>query len=251
MKNEIKTLCKKFEEIKELGWIESVNKGRGSVGLTFESLLGVQNNELEIPDYNGIEIKTKSIRGSFVNKYITLFNCKPEGRYYHEVERLKDTYGYPHKNLVDYKVLNECVYGNRLNKIGSQFYFKLFVDYKAQKIYLYVYNLNKKLIEKDVFWDFEELKQKLYRKLQNLALVKAKTKRSLLTRNEQFNYCNLTIYKLKDFDAFLNMIERGEIRVTFKLSVWTSGDKFGKIHDHGTGFDIKEESITGLYEKIY
>ena len=118
MNTDIKNLYKKYVEIKRMGWIKSDIKGNNAVGLTFERLLGLSQNELEIPDYNGIELKTKRYNSK---SYITLFSYTPEGQYYHEVERLKDTYGYPHQKFKDYKVLNNSVNCNRKTKIGIKF----------------------------------------------------------------------------------------------------------------------------------
>lgn len=56
----ITELNKKFLDIKKKGWVKSIIDGNSSVGRTFETLLGNSENSLEIPDYNGIEIKTKT-----------------------------------------------------------------------------------------------------------------------------------------------------------------------------------------------
>lgn len=61
--------------------IEGKGKGYNSIGVTFEQLLGIEQNELEIADYEGIEIKTKRYNSK---SYITLFSYAPEGNCYHE-----------------------------------------------------------------------------------------------------------------------------------------------------------------------
>lgn len=122
MQKEIFNLYEQFINIKRRGWIESIRKGNNGVGLTFEHLLGIPQNELEIPDYNGIEIKTKRMSS---RSYIILFSSTPTGPNYHESEIIKNRYGYPHKLLPQYNVLNNSVYANRINKIGCKFYFKL------------------------------------------------------------------------------------------------------------------------------
>lgn len=175
MKKQVKKLNEEFIKIKEKGWVKSLNKGNNGIGFTFEALLGIPKNELEIPDYNGIELKTRRYSST---SYIILFSSKPEGKYYHEVQRIKDRYGYPHSKFKQYKVLNNSVYANRLNKVGQNFYFKLDVDKTQRKIYLLVYDKDKKLIERDVYWDFDILQEKIYRKLNILALVKAYSKKS-------------------------------------------------------------------------
>ena len=178
MAKEIQTLRNEFKKIKSKGWIKSLYKGNNGVGLTFESLLGICKNELEIPDYNGIELKTKRYNS---HSYITLFSCKPEGRYYHEVERIKDEYGYPHRVLKQYKVLNNSVYCKYRTKIGNKFYFELEIDRKVQKLFLLVYDLKGNLVEREVYWDFDILEEKINRKLKILALVKHIQKRQIMT----------------------------------------------------------------------
>ena len=245
--NEINYLIKEFERIKKMEWVKSTNKGNGGIGLTFEKLLGIDKNELEIPDYNGIEIKTKRYSS---NSYITLFSCKPEGKHYHEVKRIKDKYGYPHKKFRQYKVLNNSVYGNVKNKIGVFYYFKLKVERKEKKIYLEIYNLKNQLIEKEIYWDFDNLEEKLKRKLKILALIKANSIKSKIDDREYFKYNDLKIYYLKGFEYFINLLEIGIIRINFKLDIKTRGEKLGEIHDHGTSFDILERDLIKLYDKI-
>ena len=242
MKEEIKKLKEEFLKIKQKGWIKSLNSGSNGIGFTFEALLGIPRNELEIPDYNGIELKTRRYSST---SYIILFSSKPEGKYYHEVERIKDTYGYPHNKFKEYKVLNNSVYGNKVNKIGQNFYFKLDIDKVQRKIYLLVYDKNKRLIEKDVYWDFDILAEKLYRKLRFLAIIKAYSKKN--DSCEYFKYNLMDVYCLKNFEKFISLIEEGIIRVNFKLNIKTKGEKIGQIHDHGTSFDILEKDIQKLY----
>ena len=244
MQLQIEDLKEKFQKIKDRGWVEGTGKGFNSIGVTFEQLLGIDQNELEIADYDGIEIKTKRY-GS--KSYITLFSYTPEGNYYHEVERIKDTYGYPHKKYSEYKVLNNSVYGNKKNKIGLKFYFKLLVDRFSKKIYLEIYD-KENIIERNVYWDFDILEKKVYRKLEILALIKAYSKK--IDNKEYFKYNEIKIYKLKNFDKFITLVEKGLIRVNFRLNINTSENKFGKIHDHGTSFDILEENLKELYERI-
>ena len=66
--DELKTV---FKTIKEKGWVKSICKGNNGVGLTLENLLGIDRNELEIPDYNGIELKTRRYSST---SYIILFS---------------------------------------------------------------------------------------------------------------------------------------------------------------------------------
>ncbi|MBR6689767.1 MAG: MvaI/BcnI restriction endonuclease family protein [Bacilli bacterium] len=240
--NELKKL---FYEIKSKGFIESEYMGPGSIGRTFEDLIGVPSNEFEIPDFDQIEIKTKTESS---DAYTSLFSCTPAGPHYHEVERLKDLYGYPDSKLKIYNVLNTSICSKYKNNVGLDFFFELKVDKNNEKLYLLIYDKQKKLIENKVYWDFDVLKEKLYRKLKYLAYVKAEKR--IYENKKYFKYYSMKIYKLKDFDTFINLLEEGVIRISIKIGVYRDERRFGKIHDHGTSFCIQEKDLEKLYELI-
>lgn len=173
MKDEFIEVKQKFLEIKNMGWIKSIRKGSTGIGMTFEAFLGENENNLEIPDYKGIEIKTKRF---WSKSYTTLFNCSPEGPGYHETERLKEKYGYPDNILKNCKIINQSILANEKTKIGSNYYFWLKIDRNSKKVYLNVIDIYGHLIENDVYWSFETLEEKLYRKLKNLAFIDATRK---------------------------------------------------------------------------
>lgn len=68
-------------------WVKAIGKGSSSVGITLESLLGKERENFEIPDYYGIEIKTKY---STWEEYVTLFSAVPDS-YLFEIRRLVTT----------------------------------------------------------------------------------------------------------------------------------------------------------------
>lgn len=245
MKDNITNLINKFEEIKRKDWVKSINKNSSGVGMTLESLLNIQENNLPIPDFNNIEIKAKK---EYTKGFITLFNCTPTGPFIKETERLKDEFGYPHNELKQYKVLNNSIYVNKITKIGNNYYFKLKIDNKNEMIILQVYNKNMKLIEEKTYWSYDLLKEKLIIKTKYLAIFTAETK--ILNNEIYFKYKKIEIYRLKDFSNFINLLEDGIIRITFKISIFKTGKRKGQIHDHGTGFDINKKDFIKLYDLI-
>lgn len=62
--------------------------------------------------------------------------------------RIVEKYGYPDKNYPDKKVLFEKNSCNKMTIVNNEYKFKLKVEEKEGKIYLCVYNLNYRLIEK-------------------------------------------------------------------------------------------------------
>lgn len=236
-KQQIKT---KIKELNKRGYVKSINNNLSGIGNTLEKELGLSNNSFEIPDYLDYEIKA---RRSFSNSFITLFSSVPDGIF--EIKRIKDNYGYPDKIIRNEKVLNGDVYGNKKNNIGINYLFQLYVDYTNEKIILNIYNKYGKLVDNLSFWSFDTIKEKLQRKVKKLALVDAWPKK--INNDFYFNYYKVRFYELKDFNCFIKLIEKGIIKVTFRIGIYRSGPKFGQTHDHGSGFEIQEKNITKLF----
>ena len=245
MKEDIEILKSKFTEIKKIGWIECDRLNSGNIGIMFEKLIGVATNEFEIPDFGSIEIKTK---GKSQFKYISLLNCVPTGPHYHEIERIKDRFGYPDAKLRRFKVFHGDVFGNKLTRIGNEYSFKLNVYKKNNKITLGIYDTRDNKIEEIVYWDFDILQEKLNRKLSYLALINVDKK--IVDGKLLLKYSKISFYKLKGFNTFIDLIENGFIKVTFKIGIYRDEKRLGKIHDRGTAFSIEEKNINKLFDYI-
>ena len=148
MDDSLQELLKKTNDVIKKGWIKSSYNGFGGGGGTFENAIGLSNNNFEIPDYSGIEIKTKI---SFKENHITLF-CSAPDSFLFEIQRIYNTYGY--KTNSSKKVFNISVYANRIIYYKENYY-QLKVDKLREKIILYIYDKNKKLIDTDVSWSFD------------------------------------------------------------------------------------------------
>ncbi len=58
----ISEFTKKFREIKEQGFVQTMRKGPTGIGYTLETLLGIKENNDARPDIDGAELKApKSI----------------------------------------------------------------------------------------------------------------------------------------------------------------------------------------------
>lgn len=245
MIEDILELKNNFEEIKSMGWIMSKRKGSTGVGYTFESLLNLQENSLEIPDYRSIEIKTQRTKS---NSYVNLFNAAPDGDNLCEIERLRNNYGYPDKILKNCKIINCDVFANRLKNLGSKYKTKLLVDWQNEKIRLIILDNCLQTVDTKISWSFDLIKEKLFRKLNYLALVKADNK--FVDGVEYFRYSELNIYKLKSFNKFIKLIDNGVVKITFKICVVRYGEKRGKTDNHGTSFSISRENLSKLYDNV-
>lgn len=237
-----KVLKDKIKEISDMGWIETNNKSLGNIGLKIESLLGVQNNNLEYPDFEGIEIKTKM---DCDNKFLTLFNATPDNNFF-EIKRIHEKYGYPDKNDKNYMVFNVSVFSKRPIELLN-YKFQLYIDETSNKIRMLVFNRNGELIESRISWSFSMLKEKFERKFNQLCIIKVHTK----TFNNiiYFRVKSFQIYRCKEFNNFIDLISNDKIRITFKIGVFKSGRRVGEIHDRGTGFDLNIKYIEEMFDK--
>lgn len=243
-KESIKKLNEEFKKISKKGYIRGIYNCSSSIGRTFENELNLPRNSIEMPDYNGIEIKT---RRTYSKSYITLFSAVPDGEQPLEIERIKNQYGYPYKRDKRYKALYVDVYGNIKKFGGVKYQYKLDIDRKNKKIYLCIYDRYNNLIERKIYWSFIYLESKLMLKLQILAIVNVWDKK--INGWNYFKYYKIDFYLLKNFDTFIKLIEDGTIKVSLKIDIHLDEKKYGQTYDHGCGFGIQEKDLIKLYYK--
>ncbi len=239
MEDSIALLKKEFKRISEKGWIKSFYAGPGGGGLTFEKLLGKPIDQLDLPDYYGIEIKTHYYRGKYP---ITLFHASPDGPEPREIFRLTKKYGYPNCN-----VLSGSLTTLERRFIGRLYQYQLEVDCVRKRIYLCVYKKGV-LIEKRSHWSFEWLKSRLYRKLKYLAFVELDYRK--VNGEDYYKYNSIKFYELKSFDEFLLLIKNGDIEIKLNVDTFRSGKRLGQLHDHGSQFSLASQNLPKLFREI-
>lgn len=242
---QMQDLKKEFEDIRKKEYIKAINNGYCGIGDTFEYLLGKEKSDFCFPDYNEIEIKT---RKSYSKSLISLFCSVPDGEELFEVERLRNTYGYPDKQIKEAKVIFATVYANKYSIMGSKYIFKLDIDNQKRRLYLNIYNKEYDLVERKVYWSFNLLEERLYTKLKYLMLVYAWDKK--VEDDAYYKYYKCEFYKLKDFNNFLKAIENGFISITFRVGVRKGQYKYGTPYNHGLSFGVGVENLPCIYEKI-
>lgn len=242
----IVNLINKFNEIKKMGFIESVNCFKNGSGITLEKLLGTTGGDFNIPDFYDIEIK--ALRNN-PNASLTLFSARTPGPYIFPMQYISNKYGYPDKDYPNIRVIKGDIYGNKKKKIGKYYYFKLNVCEKTQKIYLEVYNHKFKFIENSAYWDYDDLKEMLERKLKYMAVFNVISKRN----KERFLYYynHLDIFSLINFETFISCIKKGIIFICINTGVNKSGYRIGKFVDHGCSFRIERCNLKYLFNKIF
>ena len=134
-----------------------------------------------------------------------------------------------------------------LCQVGTKYFFKLDVDRKEKKVFLCVFDKSINLLERRVYWSFFTLKNKLYCKLRYLMLVDAWTNN--IDGKMHYKYYKAMFYKLKDIDTFIDLIDKGFIAITFKISVYRGNYRYGLPHNHGLTFGISKKHLPLLYDE--
>ena len=245
MKNNLILLEKKYNYIKNLGWIKSIKNNCSGIGRTFENLLGKEEDSFCFPDFNGIKIKTKHF---YSKKPFTLFSAEPDGKELFESERIRATYGYPHTHLPEFLIFYSKVKAIHDYTVGK-YKFTLKIDYNKKILSLIIKDFQNNIVDTNTYWSFDLLKECLKRKLTYLAVILARSK--YIDGIEYFQYCKMVIYKNVVFEKFLKLLKEGKISVNFNISVYTGTYRYGKPHNHGTSFNIYGDCIKELYECCY
>lgn len=246
MDDSIKELYEKFVCIKNMGFIKSKRNGTGGIGYTFETLIGKPEENFPIPDFNGIEIKTCRKN---TGRNVHLFTAAPDGDFLFPNERVLKYLGYPDKKMAKVKVFNMNFTARKYKTIGWYKEGKIVVNKKDEKIDFIAREIYGKTFPIDTSWSFKMLEDKLNLKLKYLARIIADVK--IIDNTEYFHYNQIKFFKLKSFNTFISLIEKGYIKISFNIGVFRNGNKEGKIHDRGVGFSINEKYINLLYDEIH
>lgn len=241
----IEELKNEFIRIKSKGWIKSVESGTGSVGDTFENMLGLKKNNYAVPDFKGIEIKTNRMSKDC---YITLFSSTCDSNKKYILYEIKEKFGWPDREFSDVKILRVKVSANKPKYLKNGISMILSVDYNQKRVCLKIYKY-RKLVNEDAWWSFQLLEDKLLKKLQYLAFVESDN--SFFNGSEHFKYKRICFYKIKSFDYFLQLLLDGTIILEIKFGVHRSGINIGKSYDHGASFEIMREDIKKLFKLVY
>jgi hypothetical protein len=252
------SLIKKLKEISEQGWIENGRHGNdGGIGNTLEDLLGIEENNLPIPNAAEWELKTQRLKTSSLT---TLFHIEPSPRAIKFVPSIfLPNYGWRHQKAGDKypdteRSFRMTIHGNSRSDRG----FKVVIDNVEKKVKI---SFDKKFVgerhsewlsavEKNIgleeldpqpYWGFDDLEHKAGTKLLNAFYVQAAVKKDKVTKKEFYHYSKVLMLQKFNFKGFLNQLEAGNILIDFDARTG---------HNHGTKFRLKQNCLPELYEKV-
>lgn len=198
-------LLEKFDGIKSTGWINSMRSGDTGIGYTFETLLGIKENNDQTADFKGIELKCKKIKQGATTESgkVNLFQLGPKWTFGEtSIERLKHL-GKPNEagHFTCYSQVT-----TKPNNLGLN----LTHDPKYSRIDL------QRLNQQIGYWPFEILEKRLIEKHSRTAFVKAKTRK----RNGiiQYSYEELVYCENPDIGRFIDQVLNHHIVFEFTMS---------------------------------
>lgn len=242
-------------EIAQRGFLRSekdTSKRRndGAAGNLLESLLGIEENNLPLPNAAEWELK---VQRSNTNSLLTLFHMEPSPRALRFVPKvLLPFYGWQHAEAGVRYLESERSF--RMTMTGSRFTdrgFKVYADGEKVKV-LFDSNsvaehhegwlddiknavgLGK--LEPAPYWGYEDLRKKVSSKLQNAFYITADVKTE--AKQELFHFRKCQMLSGFSLEGFLELLETGQAVVEFDAR---SG------HNHGTKFRIKQAALPKLY----
>lgn len=249
-------LIQELIKIKKMGWVPNARPGnQGGIGNTLEDLLGIEENNLPIPNAAEWELKTQRMGQSSLT---TLFHMEPSPRAMKFVPNiLLRKYGWKHEKAGIKYPGSEMSFRQTINGISrTDRGFGIKIDRTNRKI-IVSFDSNKvdprhqKWLESvkgragsgelnpQPYWGFDDLYHKAGTKLLNCFYVRADVKKE--GGQEYYRYEKIYMLERFDCDRFITAIENGVILIDFDARTG---------HNHGTKYRMRQDKLPKLYEKI-
>jgi len=234
-----------FEKVRNMGFVKSHRSHNTGIGKTLEDLMGVEENNIDGPDFGKIEIKSQR---AFAGSKVTLFTKSPEPKGVNSVMREK--FGIEkYEDKPGLKELHASIF-TKFNNVYKTWGFRMKPDDSQRKIFLEVKELETdEIINLDVWYDYNTLQKIIENKLQFLAYVEADTRKT--NEGEEFYYKSCNIFFNSSFDKFMTLLKDNKIQYDIRIGSYkTPGRKnYGKLHDHGSGFRINKSNMAKIFER--
>ncbi|CAK0774981.1 MvaI/BcnI restriction endonuclease family protein [Gammaproteobacteria bacterium] len=247
----VEALC----QIRQMGWIENKRIGNdGAVGNILEDLLGIEENNLPIPNAAEWELKAQRIGSSSLT---TLFHMEPSPTACKFVPQiLLPKYGWAHQKAGTSYSENEKSFRQTINAANfsdrgfivtvDRIQRKVTVSFDSSKISerhlewrtVLIKTVGLEQLSPQPYWGFDDLFYKVGTKLHNCFFVKAQHKRE--GKKEFFHYTEILMLRGLSQEKFITAIEFGNVYVDFDARTG---------HNHGTKFRINQSVIPSLYDE--
>jgi len=249
-------LIQELIRIKEMGWIPNTRPGnQGGIGNTLEDLLGIEENNLPIPNAAEWELKTQRMNQSSLT---TLFHMEPSPRAMKFVPNvLLPKYGWKHEKAGIKYPISEMSFRQTINAVPrTDRGFGIEIDRVNRKILIsfdattvdsrhreWLDSVRERVglgeLNPQPYWGFDDLYHKAGTKLLNCFYIKASVKKE--EGLEYYYYEKIYMLEKFDFDKFIAAIQNGVILIDFDARTG---------HNHGTKFRMRQDRLPELYERV-
>lgn len=216
----------KLRSIRSDGFIPSKRKGNTGIGYTLETLLGLKENNIRLPDLGQIELKSKRRNAS---SFVTMFTFN-RGVWKLPQSSVIKKYGY--KDRSGRKAL-KCTVTVRPNPQGLKL--------ATTKNALQLRDSKNRIIAS---WGSDALMQYFTQKLPSLILVTANTQQGQRGK-EQFHYTNAYLLNKPSKRGLLNSISQGHVVVDLRMHLKSNG----QVRNRGTAFRVAEDNLLQCFSK--
>jgi hypothetical protein len=250
------SLIEELHKIRGMGWIPNARPGNvGGIGNTLEVLLGIEENNLPIPNAAEWELKCQRANTSALT---TLFHMEPSPRALKFVPKILLTkYGWPHKLAGTKYPDDEMSFRQTIHGLSrSDRGFKVEIARDVKKVLVsfnsasvdtrhseWLVSVEERVglgeLDPQPYWGFDDLFHKAGTKLLNCFYIQAEVKRQ--KGQELFHYSRILILEGFSLDNFLNTLEAGNILIDFDART---------RHNHGTKFRLRQSARPELYSSI-
>lgn len=223
-------LIKKLREIRDKGYVPSTRSGDTGIGHTLETLLGISENNIAIPDI-GARIEIKATRRNS-NNLITLFTFN-KGVWKFPLKQIIEKYGY-----IDAQgrlALKNTLFYGKTSSIN------LLLSLKEAENIIDIVDSEGNIIGS---YDLYNIVGKYMTKLGRVLFCIADTK--LEDRREYFHFNEFYLLSETSARKFIEAFKNGYIGIDLRMHIKPNGS----VRNRGTGFRIKEIHLKELYEKI-
>lgn len=249
-------LIKRLKEISDMCWVPNARKGnQGGIGNTLEDLLGIEENNLPIPNAAEWELKTQASDSSSLT---TLFHMEPSPRAMRFVPKvLLPKYGWMHQEAGKRHAKTEMSFRQTIHGLSrSDRGFMIKIDRKEKRVLVsfdakavdvrhakWLASVKKRVglgeLDPQPYWGFDDLEHKAGTKLLNAFYVQAEVRE--IDGKICFHYNKVTMLEKFSFEGFLKALEEAKVLVDFDART---------KHNHGTKFRLRQNHLPMLYEKV-
>ncbi len=221
----IEEFSRRFEAIKNLGWVESKRRGPTGIGQTLEQLLGLEENNIALPDLHEVELKSHRIGSTSM---VTLFTFNRKAWKMKPLEAIRK-YGTLDANgrLGMYFTMSPTPNGSGL-----------FLH--NEKEALSVRHISGEVVAE---WNLENLAERFINKIPGLVLASAFSE--MRGDSEWFQFTRSQLLTDTSPEILREQILAGNVLVDLRLH-----DKGTSARNHGTGFRAKKEKLQMLFKNV-